>query len=78
MTSCHVDARLLASLALHCMAASVIVAHNHPSGSLTVSQSDIKLTNHIKKALQTIEVKLLDHLIIVVGGWLSMQREGLL
>jgi DNA repair protein RadC len=60
------------------MASSVIVAHNHPSGTLTPSNSDIKLTKQIKKALETIEVRLHDHLIIIVGGWLSMQNKGLL
>jgi DNA repair protein RadC len=78
MTSCNVDVRLLVSLALHCMATSVIVAHNHPAGTLSPTHSDIKLTKQIKEALETIEVRLHDHLIIVVGGWLSMARQGLL
>jgi DNA repair protein RadC len=78
MASCHVDVRLLVSLALHCMASSVIVAHNHPSGALTPSDSDKSLTTQIKQALALINVKLHDHLIISVGGWLSMARQGLL
>jgi DNA repair protein RadC len=60
------------------MPSFVIVAHNHPSGTLTASHSDIKLTKQIKKALETIEVRLHDHLIIIVGSWLSMQGKGLL
>jgi DNA repair protein RadC len=77
MTSCNVDVRLLVSLALHCMACSAIVAHNHPSGYLTPSSSDVALTDKINKALALIEVKLNDHLIISVGEWLSMKDRAL-
>ena len=78
MTCCCIDIRLLASLALHCMASSVIVAHNHPSGSLEPSAADIRLTKAIRKALVSISVTLNDHFIITVGGWLSMREKGLL
>ena len=73
-----IDVRLLVSLALHCMASYVIIAHNHPSGILTPSAADNELTARIKLALESIEVTLYDHLIIIAGGWLSMGREGLL
>jgi len=78
MRTAIIDVRLLVSLALHCMAASVIIAHNHPSGVLKPSPKDIALTEQIKKALETIQVTLNDHLIIIAGGWLSMGNEGLL
>ena len=78
MTCCCIDIRLLASLALHCMASSVIVAHNHPSGSLEPSAADIRLTKAIRKALVSISVTLNDHFIITAGGWLSMREKGLL
>jgi len=60
------------------MASSVIVAHNHPSGILEPSTADIRLTNAIRKALNSISVTLNDHFIITVGGWLSMMEKGLL
>lgn len=78
MTECTIDVRLLVSLALHTLATSVILAHNHPSGSLRASVNDIKTTAQIKKALKLINVKLWDHLIISETGWLSMFKEGLM
>jgi DNA repair protein RadC len=65
-------------MALYCLASFVIVAHNHPSGTLVPSDADIKLTKQIKKALHAIHVMLHDHLIISVGGGHSMAIEGLL
>ena len=78
METCVIDVRLLASLALHCMASSVILAHNHPSGNLQASTADIICTAKIKRALRLIDVKLLDHLIISETWWLSMKTEGLM
>lgn len=78
LRSCSVDIKLLASLALHCMASYVIVAHNHPSGCLQPSPNDVRLNKAIRKALDVIGVTLHDHLIITVGGWLSMREKGLL
>jgi DNA repair protein RadC len=68
--------RFIVSFALHTLACSVILAHNHPSGSLVPSPSDITLTKHIKGALNLIELKLLDHLIINEKTYLSMSDEG--
>jgi DNA repair protein RadC len=78
ISCCSVDIRLLASLALHCMASNGIVDHNHPSGSLHPSPADIRLNRAIRKALNLISVTLHDHLIITAGGWLSMREKGLL
>lgn len=77
LESTTVDIRLIASLALHTLAASVIVAHNHPSGFLEASDADIAVTKKLKKALNLIDVKLLDHLIISEGGYLSIDPEEL-
>lgn len=49
---------------IDCNAAAIIIAHNHPSGNPKPSQSDIAITQKIKQALDLIDVKLLDHLII--------------
>jgi len=70
--------RYILILALHTLACSVILVHNHPSGSLLPSAADIGLTNQIKDALDLIEVKLLDHLIINEETYLSMSDEGYL
>lgn len=78
MNKCIVDIKLLASLALHCMATEVMIVHNHPSGNLNPSACDKDLTQTIKAALKLIDVTLLDHLIITEEGYYSFSDEGLL
>ena len=73
---CLIDVQLIVSLALHSLASSVILAHNHPSGNLTPSISDIETTKQIKAALNLIDVKLYDHFIITEYGWSSMYMQG--
>src|SRR5882757_9014809 len=58
MISCIVDTKLIVSLALHSMACSVIIGHNHPSGSLRPSDADMKATEQLKDALELIDVRL--------------------
>jgi DNA repair protein RadC len=64
------------AIASHC--AGVIVAHNHPGGSLQPSDDDRKTTEAIRKALETIDVALLDHLIIAGNGYFSWKEHHLL
>ena len=78
MNKCIVDVKLLASLALHCMATEVMIVHNHPSGNLNPSACDKDLTQTIKAALKLIDVNLLDHLIITEEGYYSFSDEGML
>lgn len=59
-------------------AASVILAHNHPSGEAEPSQADQRITIRIIQALETIEVKVLDHLIVGGAITLSFAERGLL
>lgn len=59
-------------------ASSVIVAHNHPSGAMKSSRSDIRLTRRIKKALGTVGIDLNDHLIISRKEYYSFKEQGLL
>jgi DNA repair protein RadC len=54
------------------------VAHNHPSGNLKPSQSDIDLTRKLKEAGRFLEVQLLDHLIIANRNYFSFADEGLI
>jgi len=58
-------------------AASVIVAHNHPSGSLDVSSQDIAITTQLKEAGGIIGIQLLDHVIVTSTGHLSMREMGM-
>jgi DNA repair protein RadC len=79
ITGTVVDVRLLLSVALKTAATGIILAHNHPSGNLKPSEADKDLTNKIKKASEYMDIKLLDHLIIVPESkYLSFTEEGLL
>jgi DNA repair protein RadC len=73
-----VDVRVLFRIALEHFATSIIVAHNHPSGSLKPSLEDIQITKNIKNAGEILNVILLDHLIIGDNSFLSFAEEGLL
>ena len=59
-------------------AKGVILVHNHPSGSLKPSESDILLTRKVKEVLENIEIRLLDHLIISERGHFSFLEGGIL
>ncbi len=65
-------------LALLSSAVGVIISHNHPSGTLKPSDSDIKLTKKIKKGLDILDLKLLDHLILTSEDYYSFSDEGML
>jgi len=73
-----VDIRLICKYALLNNAVSVIIAHNHPSGQLQPSNNDIHLTNKIKNALDTFDIKLWDHLIIYQDKYYSFRENKLL
>lgn len=72
------DPKIIYKLALEDLASGIIVIHNHPSGNLTASQSDIDLTKKLKEAGKVMEVALLDHLIIAGQKYYSFADEGLL
>lgn len=53
-------------------AASIIIAHNHPSGSLTASEADLSVTERLKSAGDILGIKLLDHLIVTSDNYSSI------
>ncbi|MEW5825514.1 MAG: DNA repair protein RadC [Candidatus Bipolaricaulota bacterium] len=57
-------------------AAAILVAHNHPSGTLAASPEDIALTSRLAKAGELLGIRLLDHVIVTAEGFLSMRQEG--
>ena len=63
-----VDVKIIAKYILDTMCSSVIVAHNHPSGTLEASREDRALTEKIKNMCDLIDVRLLDHLILTPSG----------
>ena len=70
------DPKIIFKLALEELASGIILVHNHPSGNLNPSQSDIDLTKKIKDAGKTLEIQLLDHLIIAGKKYYSFADEG--
>jgi DNA repair protein RadC len=64
--------------ALHYGAGAVVLAHNHPSGSVQASRADEALTQTLKAALALVDVRVLDHIIVAPGQALSMAETGLL
>ncbi len=78
LTATLVDVRLLFKRAIELSSVGVIVCHNHPSGKLQPSNSDIELTHKIKEAGKTLDIKLLDHLIITEKAYFSFADKGIL
>ncbi len=59
-------------------AAGIIIAHNHPSGTLEASRADIQITQRLKEVSKLVGIELLDHVILVKDGFYSFSDEGLL
>jgi len=59
-------------------AAAVILAHNHPSGELKPSNSDLKINDQLMKAAEILGIRLLDHVIVAKNGYYSFQEHGLI
>ena len=70
--------RKITELALKNNAVSVIIAHNHPGDSCKPSQNDIIATDAVIKALKTIDVTLLDHLVVTSNGYYSFKDNNLI
>lgn len=78
ITETVADLRLILAAAIKVGAVSMILGHNHPSGSLKPSRADEELTQKIKEAANCFDIKVLDHLIINPEGYFSFADEGLL
>ncbi len=59
-------------------AAGIIIAHNHPSGTLEASRADVRITQRLKEVAKLVGIELLDHVIISKEGFYSFSDEGLL
>ncbi|KPE51159.1 RadC family protein [Chryseobacterium indologenes] len=73
-----VDVRILFKTALDHFSTGIIIAHNHPSGSIRPSKEDIHITQKIKEAGKTLSIQLLDHIIITQNSYFSFSDDGLL
>src|SRR5690554_714338 len=78
LTQTVVDVRLIFKTALEHLATALILVHNHPSGQLNPSNADKDITRKIKEAGVTLDIKLLDHLIVTQKAHFSFADEGIL
>ena len=78
LTQTSVYPREVVLRALHHQACAVVLAHNHPSGSVQPSRADEALTHTLKTTLALVDVRVLDHIIVAPGEALSMAEKGLL
>ncbi|HEY0356003.1 MAG TPA: DNA repair protein RadC [Flavisolibacter sp.] len=78
ITGTVADPRIILKKALEEDAVSLILCHNHPSGSLKPSKADEELTWKIKEAARYFDIKVLDHLIVSDDGYYSFADEGIL
>ncbi|WP_242085724.1 RadC family protein [Aestuariivivens sediminis] len=78
ITGTLVDVRLVLKNALEYGATGLVLAHNHPSGTILPSEADKQITKKLKLAAQSLDIKVLDHLIITEKAYFSFADESLL
>lgn len=78
ITGTLVDVRLVLKTALEVGAVGLVLCHNHPSGTLKPSESDKKITNKLKVASQSLDISVLDHVIITENAYFSFADDGIL
>lgn len=78
LTGTLVDVRVVFKIALELGAVGLVLVHNHPSGALYPSESDKKLTQKIQIAATSLDIKVLDHIIITEKAYFSFADEGII
>lgn len=78
LTGTLVDVRIVMKEALQLGAVALVLAHNHPSGTLKPSKADSEVTQKLKSASEALDIKVLDHLIVTQRDYYSFADEGLL
>lgn len=77
-TSAVVDVRLVFEAALLHKATRLVICHNHPSGNLRPSQSDVSMTRQLVQAGKVLDIEILDHVIVADTGYFSFREDGLI
>lgn len=77
ITGTLVDVRIVFKIALEMGATALILCHNHPSGTLIPSDADKQITRKLKLAGDSLEIKVLDHLIVTETSYFSFADEGI-
>ena len=73
-----VDSKVIFGKAILANASSIVLAHNHPSGSLAISEPDKSVTKKLKEAGKLLDIVILDHIIITSNGYTSLADENCL
>jgi len=76
ISGCVIDVRTVMQTALLCNGSSIVIAHNHPTGNLNSSVSDEKICKKLKAAGETLDILLLDFIIVSDDGYTSYADEG--
>lgn len=71
-----VDVRSIFSAALKANSSSILLAHNHPSGNRSPSESDLRITTKVKSAGELLDIQVLDHVILLPDGYTSLADDG--
>ncbi|HRN80328.1 MAG TPA: DNA repair protein RadC [Ferruginibacter sp.] len=78
ITGTVADPRLILKKAIELEATSIVLSHNHPSGNLNPSKSDVEITQKIKQASAYFDIQVLDHIIVSEDGYFSFADEGIM
>ncbi len=78
ITGTLVDVRLVLKQALELGAVGLVLAHNHPSGTLKPSVADEQITQKLKRAAEALDIRVLDHLIVTQSDYFSFADNGIL
>ncbi len=78
LTGTVADPRIILKKAIEAEATSIVLSHNHPSGSLKPSRADEELTEKIRQAAVFLDIRVLDHIIVSDEGYFSFADEGLI
>ena len=76
VNSANVPIRRIVEIALAANASSVVLAHNHPSGLAVPSDADVQTTRRVAAALNTVEIGLIDHIVVADDDFISMTQSG--
>ena len=74
----HLDFKKILKTAIKCNASNLVLAHNHPNGSIKPSESDIETTKKLKEAALLVEINIIDHLIIAKNNYYSFLKEHII
>ncbi len=78
ITSTTFDVRLVAKYCVESLATQVILAHNHPTGSLQASQADKNLTKKTVDVLKLLDIQVIDHLILTKDSYISFADDNIM